>query len=100
MPKIMDEIFEQFVRQLVDEDVIDLQQFFVDRTKIEANANKYRFVQAKVMNNYYKKLKEKIAALLEEGRAVTAEEMATITLEEQLEQTTDSLQQEVIELDI
>lgn len=51
------------------------------------------------INNYDKKLKEKIAALLEEGKAVAAEEMATMTLEAQLEQTTDSLQQEVIELE-
>ena len=99
MPKIIDEVFEQFILQLVDEGVIDLQHFFVDGTKIEANANKYSFVWAKAVNNYDKKLKEKIAALLEEVKAVTAEEMNTMTLEAQLERTTDSLQQEVVELE-
>lgn len=62
MPKIIDKVFEQFILQLVDEGVIDLQHFFVDGTKIEANANKYSFVWAKAVINYDKKLKERIAA--------------------------------------
>lgn len=62
MPKIIDEVFEQFILQLVDEGVIDLKHFFVDGTKIEANANKYSFVWAKAVINYDKKLKERIAA--------------------------------------
>lgn len=99
MPNIMEEVFEQFLVQLLEEGVIDLQHMFVDGTKIEVNANKYSFVWGKAVNNFDQKLKEKIATLLEEVKAVTAEEMVTMSLEEQLKQTATSLQQEVEELE-
>lgn len=95
----MDEVFEQFSLQLVDKGVIDLQHIFVDGIKIEANANKYSFVWGKAVNNFDKQLKGKIATLLDEGKAVVAEGMATMTLQEQLEQTADSLQEEVVKLE-
>lgn len=99
MPNMVEDVFEQFIAQLIEEGVIDLEYIFVDGTKIEANANKYSFVWKKAVNNFDKKLREKIALLLEEVKAVTVEEMKTLSLENQLEQTADALQEEVVALE-
>ena len=99
MPNMVEDVFEQFIAQLIEEGVIDLEYIFVDGTKIEANANKYSFVWKKAVNNFDKKLREKIALLLEEVKAVTAEEMKTLSLENQLEQTANALQEEVVALE-
>lgn len=56
------EIFGQVVEMLIEAGQIDLQEAYIDGTKIEANANRYTFVWAKRI----KTSKEKIAGQLEE----------------------------------
>ena len=99
MPNIMDDVFEQFILQLIDEGVIDLQHIFVDGTKIEANANKYSFVWGKAVSNYTEKLQEKIKELVEEVRELTEQEMKELSLEEQLKRTAANLDQQVADLE-
>ena len=44
MKAVIDEVFYAVVEQLLDQGYINLEKYFIDGTKIEANANKYSFV--------------------------------------------------------
>ena len=62
-----------------------MQNYFLDGTKIEANANKYTFVWNKSIKNYDRKLDEKIKTHLREIDRIVAEENG-IYLDEDLEE--------------
>lgn len=62
----IEELFTQLVDELLRLGLVDFEQYFVDGTKMEANANKYSFVWKKSTENYRGKLQEKVKALLEE----------------------------------
>ena len=66
MKAVIDEVFYGIVEQLLDGDYVDLESYFVDGTKMEANANRYTFVWRKSTANYQQKLQEKVRGLLEE----------------------------------
>ena len=99
MPAIMEELFEQFLLQLVEQEFVDLEYMFIDGTKIEANANKYSFVWGKALANHDQKLREKIQSLIRDVRAVTTEELREDNLEEQLTKTVEQLTEEVQSLE-
>lgn len=86
MKDIIEDIFYEVVKLLIDKKYIKLQDYFLDGTKIEANANKYSFVWNKSVRNYDRKLDEKIKAHLREIDQIVAEENQ-IYLEEDLEET-------------
>ena len=44
MKDIIEDVFYEVVRLLIEKKYIKLQNYFLDGTKIEANANKYTFV--------------------------------------------------------
>ena len=48
MKMLMDELFEAMIPKLIEENYITMENYFLDGTKIEANANKYSFVWKKV----------------------------------------------------
>lgn len=95
MPAIIEEVFEQFLLQLMEQEFIDLEHMFVDGTKIEANANKYSFVWGKAIANHDQKLRDKIQSLIKDVRAVTTQELREDKLEEQLAKTVEQLTEEV-----
>jgi len=99
MPAIMEELFEQFLLQLVEQEFVDLEYMFIDGTKIEANANKYSFVWGKALANHDQKLREKTQSLIRDVRAVTTEELREDNLEEQLTKTVEQLTEEVQSLE-
>lgn len=75
MRAVVEEVFYGVIEQLLDQGYIDLERYFVDGTKIEANANKYSFVWRKSTQNYKAGLQEKIRSLLAEIDEIeTAEE--------------------------
>lgn len=75
MKAVIDEVFYGIVEQLLDGGYVDLESYFVDGTKMEANANRYTFVWRKSTANYKAKLREKVKKLLEEiDEAEAAEE--------------------------
>ena len=75
MKAVIDEVFYGIVEQLLDGGYVDLESYFVDGTKMEANANRYSFVWRKSTANYKQKLREKVKKLLEEiDEAEEAEE--------------------------
>lgn len=66
----IEELFTQLVEELLDLGLVDFEQYFVDGTKMEANANKYSFVWKKSTEKNKAKLQENVKALLDEVEAV------------------------------
>jgi len=50
--ELLRQCFVQFRCQLVQEEQIDEEAIFIDGTKIEANANKFKFVWRKAIEKY------------------------------------------------
>lgn len=71
---IIEDIFTEVVKLLLSEGYIKFENYFLDGTKIEANANKYSWVWGKSTNNYMKKLKEKVTSHLKEIDIIESEE--------------------------
>jgi transposase len=76
MRGVMDEVFAEVLEYLIDEGYVKLETYFVDGTKIEANANRYRPVWRKNVARYKAGVREKIRALLDEIERVNEEEQA------------------------
>ena len=85
MKDIIEDIFYEVIKLLIDKKYISMQNYFLDGTKIEANANKYTFVWNKSVKNYDRKLDEKIKTHLREIDGIVAEENG-IYLDEDLEE--------------
>jgi transposase len=66
MRGVMEDIFGGVVRLLIEEGYLKLEQYFLDGTKIEANANRHRAVWAKNTRRYKRELQKKIRSLLDE----------------------------------
>jgi len=66
----IENLFTQLVEELLNLGLVDLEQYFVDGTKMEANANKYSFVWKKSTENYKAKLQGSVKTLLNEVDAV------------------------------
>ena len=86
MKDIIEDVFYEIVKLLIEKKYIKMQNYFLDGTKIEANANKYSFVWNKSIQNYDQKLDEKIKNHLREIDRIVAEENK-IYLDEDLEET-------------
>ena len=60
---------------MIDAELIDPSIYYLDGTKIEANANKYTFVWKKSTQRYKEKITEKITEFLEEASNLSEEEL-------------------------
>ena len=60
MKAVIDEVFYGIIEQLMEQGYVDLESYFVDGTKIEANANRYTFVWRKSTEKNKTKLREKV----------------------------------------
>jgi len=76
MKAVMEEVFYGVIEQLLDEGYIDLEKYFVDGTKLEANANRYSFVWRKSTEKYRATLQKKVRDLLDEIDEIEAAEEA------------------------
>ena len=76
MKEVVEEVFTSVLELLIEESYIKLEHYFLDGTKIEANANRYSFVWAKSTNRYKEQLQKKVRDLLEEIDRVNEEEEA------------------------
>lgn len=74
MKSVVEEVFYGVIEQLLDRGYIDLERYFVDGTKIEANANKYSFVWRKSTEKNKARLQEKVRTLLKEIDEIEAVE--------------------------
>lgn len=66
MPKMIDTLFESMVLELHQRGFVEFENYFLDGTKIEANANKYTFVFKKAVAGRKAKLEAKIRETLSE----------------------------------
>lgn len=57
-------VFTEVLQYLIEEGYVTLENYFLDGTKIEANANKYKWVWAKSTAKYKERLQDKIQELL------------------------------------
>jgi len=74
MKDIILDVFAEVVDLLVEENYIRLENYFLDGTKIEANANRYSWVWGKSTKRYKEALKEKCIKLFEEINKLNDEE--------------------------
>lgn len=71
---MLEEVFTQVLDLLHQEGYIKFDEFFVDGTMIEADANKYSYVWTKNANRYKKAVKERVRSLFEEIDRINREE--------------------------
>jgi transposase len=74
MKEAVREVFASVLELLVEGGYVKLENYFVDGTKIEADANAHKVVWAKKTAKYKSKLREKIDVLLDEIEQVNAKE--------------------------
>lgn len=66
MKIIMEDVFVELLVVLEKKGYINTEEYFVDGTKIEANANKYTFVWKKAVEKYKAKLQEQVHELMKD----------------------------------
>jgi transposase len=76
MKEAVREVFAAVVEVLMEEGYVKLENYFVDGTKIEANANAHKVVWAKRTEKNKEKLRTKIEKLLDEIEQVNEQENA------------------------
>lgn len=74
LKKVMEGLFSSMVMFLSENKYIKIEDYFVDGTKIEANANKYSYVWANNTKRYKKNVQKKIKELIEHINKVNEEE--------------------------
>nr|WP_234405548.1 transposase [Paenibacillus sp. IHBB 10380] len=63
MKDVLETIFTAVLEFFIEENYVTLEHYFVDGTKIEANANRYTFVWDKAVVKHRTKLQEKVQTL-------------------------------------
>jgi transposase len=74
MRDVLETVFTAILQFLADEKYISLEHYFMDGTKIEANANRYTFVWGKAVKKHKVKLQEKVHALFADIEAAEDQE--------------------------
>jgi len=102
MQVLIDELFEAVIKKLIEENYITFEHYFLDGTKIEANANKYSFVWKKATLKFEAKLKEKVQDTLKHIHEITQLEAVNNQMEmsedaEMTEQVLNEVAQELEE---
>ncbi|WP_143812496.1 IS1182 family transposase, partial [Paenibacillus sp. VTT E-133291] len=110
MRDVLETVFTVILQFLANEKYISLEHYFVDGTKIEANANRYTFVWGKAVLKHKKKLQEKVHTLFADIEATEKQEEyecqaqdpaelgeSTTITSEKLEQMTQTLEAQLVE---
>nr|WP_229521400.1 transposase [Paenibacillus monticola] len=110
MKDVLQTVFTTVLQFLADEKYISLDHYFVDGTKIEANANRYTFVWGKAVSKHKVKLQEQVYALFANIEAAEDQEEheclgrdlpelgeSSELSSEKLEQVTQKLEAQLIE---
>lgn len=74
MKAVIGDVFYGVIEQLMEQGYVNLESYFVDGTKIEANANRYTFVWKKSTEKNKAKLQDKVKQLLDEIDEIEAAE--------------------------
>ncbi|WP_157833621.1 transposase [Anoxybacillus flavithermus] len=76
MKGLIDDLFREMITLLVADGYVNMKDYFVDGTKIEANANRYTFVWRKSAEKYQEKLHANVDQLIAQIDAIVKEEHA------------------------
>jgi len=76
MKAVIEEVFTAVLEYLVAAGQVKLKHYFLDGSKIEANANKHKVVWAKRRENYHKRVQEQIKELLKQIEQANEAEQA------------------------
>jgi transposase len=76
MKTVIDDIFTAVLEYLIEKGYVKLQNYFVDGTKLEANANKGKVLWAKRRQAYEQKVRGEIRGLLDQIERANEEEQA------------------------
>ena len=74
MNQVVDIVFTEVLLYLVEQGYVDLSEYYVDGTLLEANANKYSYIWAKNTNRYTEGVIQRIAAILNQIEQTNAQE--------------------------
>jgi len=74
MKGVIEAVFTSVLELLVEEGYVKLENYFVDGSKVEANANRHKVVWAKSRAKYQERLRQKVKGLLKEIEAVNEAE--------------------------
>lgn len=74
MKAVIDDVFTAVLEYLIEKGYVKLENYFVDGTKLEANANKGKVIWAKRRATYEKKVREDIQGLLTQIEEANEEE--------------------------
>jgi len=77
MKGVIEAVFGEVLDYLVETGYVKLEHYFVDGTKIEADANQHKVVWAKRTQRYQTRVREQIGDLLKQIEQVNADEQAT-----------------------
>ncbi|WP_062353753.1 IS1182 family transposase [Bacillus kwashiorkori] len=95
MQYLIDELFETMIQKLIEENYITFENYFLDGTKIEADANKYSFVWKKATSKFEAKLKEKIHETIKHIHEIT--ELETEENRKEMDQNKEIDEQDLTE---
>lgn len=73
---VIEDIFTSVLELLLEEGYVKLENYFLDGTKMEANANKYSWVWGRSTRHYKQKLQEKVKELIVQIEQVNEAENA------------------------
>ena len=76
MKGVIEAVFGEVLDYLVETGYVKLEHYFVDGTKIEADANKHKVVWAKRTQRYQARVREQIGDLVKQIEQVNADEQA------------------------
>lgn len=76
MKDVIDAVFTAVVEYLIEKGFVKLENYFVDGTKLEANANKHKVIWAKKRATYERRVREDIQKLLTQIEEANQEEQA------------------------
>ncbi len=79
MKAVLETVFAHVLELLVQEQYVSLDHYFLDGTKLEANANRYTFVWKKAVVKHQAKLQEKVPTLFQAIEEAENEEDAVHT---------------------
>jgi len=74
MKGVIEEVFTSVLGLLIEGGYVKLENYFVDGSKVEANANRHKVVWAKSRAKYQERLRRKVKEILEEIEQINAAE--------------------------
>lgn len=76
MKGVIEQVFTEVLEYLIESGHVKLEHYYVDGTKIEADANKHKVVWAKRTGTYQKRVRKQIAELIQQIEQANADEQA------------------------